>query len=114
MDEARIKEMVQARAMAASRRQARRAAASRRRRPVAARKPPRTIGRGGWAIPRQSSPRFPRGPISACGCGNPQAIAAMRPGEVVVDLGSGAGFDRFLAARQVRRQRPCHRRRHDP
>lgn len=35
------------------------------------------------------------------GCGNPQAIAAMREGEVVVDLGSGAGFDAFLAARQV-------------
>jgi SAM-dependent methyltransferase len=35
------------------------------------------------------------------GCGNPQAIAEMRPGEVVVDLGSGAGFDCFLAARQV-------------
>src|SRR5215469_13077685 len=35
------------------------------------------------------------------GCGNPQAIAAMRPGEIVVDLGSGAGFDCFLAARQV-------------
>lgn len=35
------------------------------------------------------------------GCGNPQAIADMRPGEVVVDLGSGAGFDAFLAARQV-------------
>lgn len=35
------------------------------------------------------------------GCGNPQAIAEMQPGEVVVDLGSGAGFDCFLAARQV-------------
>ncbi|HLO79115.1 MAG TPA: arsenite methyltransferase [Magnetospirillum sp.] len=35
------------------------------------------------------------------GCGNPQAIAEMKPGEVVVDLGSGAGFDCFLAARQV-------------
>src|ERR1700694_1737870 len=35
------------------------------------------------------------------GCGNPQAIAALKPGEVVVDLGSGAGFDCFLAARQV-------------
>jgi arsenite methyltransferase len=35
------------------------------------------------------------------GCGNPQAIAAMKPGETVVDLGSGAGFDCFLAARQV-------------
>ena len=35
------------------------------------------------------------------GCGNPQAIAALRPGETVIDLGSGAGFDCFLAARQV-------------
>jgi arsenite methyltransferase len=35
------------------------------------------------------------------GCGNPQAIASLRPGEVVVDLGSGAGFDCFLAARAV-------------
>ncbi len=35
------------------------------------------------------------------GCGNPQAIAAMRPGETVVDLGSGAGFDCFIAAQQV-------------
>jgi SAM-dependent methyltransferase len=35
------------------------------------------------------------------GCGNPMAIAAMSPGETVVDLGSGAGFDCFLAARQV-------------
>ncbi|OAN55171.1 arsenite S-adenosylmethyltransferase [Paramagnetospirillum marisnigri] len=35
------------------------------------------------------------------GCGNPLALAAMRPGEVVVDLGSGAGFDAFLAARRV-------------
>lgn len=35
------------------------------------------------------------------GCGNPNAIAALRAGEVVVDLGSGAGFDCFLAARAV-------------
>ncbi len=35
------------------------------------------------------------------GCGNPQAIADLKPGEVVLDLGSGAGFDCFLAARQV-------------
>ncbi len=35
------------------------------------------------------------------GCGNPQAIAALQPGEVVLDLGSGAGFDCFLAARRV-------------
>ena len=35
------------------------------------------------------------------GCGNPQAIAALRPGETVIDLGSGAGFDCFLASRAV-------------
>ena len=35
------------------------------------------------------------------GCGNPQAIASLSPGETVLDLGSGAGFDCFLAARQV-------------
>jgi arsenite methyltransferase len=35
------------------------------------------------------------------GCGNPQALAALQPGEVVIDLGSGAGFDCFLAAGQV-------------
>jgi len=43
----------------------------------------------------------PEGANLGLGCGNPQAIAAMRSGEVVVDLGSGAGFDCFLAARQV-------------
>lgn len=35
------------------------------------------------------------------GCGNPQAIASLKPGETVLDLGSGAGFDCFLAARSV-------------
>ncbi|MDD5704491.1 MAG: arsenite methyltransferase [Kiritimatiellae bacterium] len=35
------------------------------------------------------------------GCGNPQAIAALKKGEVVLDLGAGGGFDCFLAARQV-------------
>jgi SAM-dependent methyltransferase len=35
------------------------------------------------------------------GCGNPQAIANLKEGEVVVDLGSGGGFDCFLAARKV-------------
>jgi arsenite methyltransferase len=35
------------------------------------------------------------------GCGNPQAIAGLQPGETVLDLGSGGGFDCFLAARAV-------------
>ena len=43
----------------------------------------------------------PEGANLGLGCGNPQAIAAMQPGEVVVDLGSGAGFDCLLAAKQV-------------
>jgi SAM-dependent methyltransferase len=43
----------------------------------------------------------PEGTNLGLGCGNPQAIAAIQPGEVVVDLGSGAGFDCFLAGRQV-------------
>jgi SAM-dependent methyltransferase len=43
----------------------------------------------------------PDGVNLGLGCGNPQAIAALQPGEIVVDLGSGAGFDCFLAARQV-------------
>ena len=43
----------------------------------------------------------PDGANLGLGCGNPQAIAALKPGETVIDLGSGAGFDCFLAARQV-------------
>ena len=43
----------------------------------------------------------PDGADLGLGCGNPGAIAAMKPGETVLDLGSGAGFDAFLAARAV-------------
>lgn len=35
------------------------------------------------------------------GCGNPTAIGTLRPGEIVLDLGSGGGFDCFLAAKKV-------------
>jgi arsenite methyltransferase len=43
----------------------------------------------------------PEGSNLGLGCGNPQAIAALKTGETVLDLGSGAGFDAFLAARAV-------------
>jgi SAM-dependent methyltransferase len=43
----------------------------------------------------------PEGANMGLGCGNPQAIASLKPGETVLDLGSGGGFDCFLAARSV-------------
>lgn len=43
----------------------------------------------------------PEGANMGLGCGNPQAIAALQPGETVLDLGAGGGFDCFLAAKQV-------------
>ena len=43
----------------------------------------------------------PEGANLGLGCGNPVALASLREGETVLDLGSGAGFDCFLAADQV-------------
>lgn len=40
----------------------------------------------------------PEGANLGLGCGNPVAIASLKPGQTVLDLGSGAGFDAFLAA----------------
>jgi SAM-dependent methyltransferase len=45
--------------------------------------------------------RVPAGADMGLGCGNPKAIAALQPGETVLDLGSGGGFDCFLAAHEV-------------
>ena len=43
----------------------------------------------------------PEGANMGLGCGNPVALASLKPGETVVDLGAGGGFDCFLAAKQV-------------
>jgi SAM-dependent methyltransferase len=43
----------------------------------------------------------PDGSNLGLGCGNPVALASLKKGEVVLDLGSGAGFDCFLAAKRV-------------
>ncbi len=43
----------------------------------------------------------PGGANLGLGCGNPVALASLQPGELVVDLGSGGGFDCFLAAKKV-------------
>jgi SAM-dependent methyltransferase len=50
---------------------------------------------------REELEAVPEGANLGVGCGNPTAIDSLRPGETVVDLGSGAGMDAFLAARQV-------------
>jgi SAM-dependent methyltransferase len=44
----------------------------------------------------------PEGANLGLGCGNPVALASLKPGETVLDLVSGAGFDAFLAAQRVR------------
>ena len=45
--------------------------------------------------------KVPDGANMGLGCGNPQAIASINKSETVLDLGSGGGFDSFLAALQV-------------
>ena len=44
---------------------------------------------------------LPEGANMGLSCGNPGAIAALKPGEVVLDLGSGGGFDVFLVAQKI-------------
>ena len=50
---------------------------------------------------REELAAVPEGANLGLGCGNPQVIADLKPGETAVDLGCGAGFDCFLAARRV-------------
>ncbi|RKX79702.1 MAG: arsenite S-adenosylmethyltransferase, partial [Spirochaetes bacterium] len=45
--------------------------------------------------------QVPDGANMGLGCGNPKAIASLKPGETVLDLGSGGGFDCFLAVKEV-------------
>jgi SAM-dependent methyltransferase len=61
---------------------------------------PDTVGRSiGYS--EEEMKAAPRGANLGLGCGNPTALASLREGETVLDLGSGAGFDCFLAARAV-------------
>jgi len=64
-----------------------------------------TEGEGSLAMgyTKEDLASVPEGSDLGLGCGNPQAIAALRSGETVLDLGSGGGFDCFLAASRVGR-----------
>ena len=44
---------------------------------------------------------LPEGANLGLSCGNPAALASLKPGETVLDLGSGGGFDVFIAGRKV-------------
>ncbi len=50
---------------------------------------------------REDTASVPDGANLGLGCGNPGAFASLKPGETVLDLGCGAGFDCFLAAKAV-------------
>ncbi len=55
-----------------------------------------TVGYAAWDLSA-----LPDGANMGLSCGNPTAVAALKPGEVVLDLGSGGGFDVFIAGRKV-------------
>jgi len=55
----------------------------------------------GLGYSKEDVTAVPEGANMGLGCGNPQAIASLQSGETVLDLGSGGGFDCFLAARAV-------------
>ncbi len=50
---------------------------------------------------KEDMDNVPEGANMGLGCGNPVALASLKTGETVVDLGSGGGFDCFLAAKEV-------------
>ena len=61
---------------------------------------PEAVSRGIGYTDREIA-SVPEGSNMGLGCGNPTALASLRPGEAVLDLGSGGGFDCFLAADRV-------------
>lgn len=56
-------------------------------------------GQRGYSMKEMN--QVPEGSNLGLGCGNPVALAALTSGDIVLDLGSGAGFDAFLAANKV-------------
>ena len=73
---------------------------------------PDTIGAGLYSALEQAE--LPEAAVLASlGCGNPTAVAELREGERVLDLGSGGGIDVLLSAKRVGPDRPRHRARHD-
>ncbi len=58
------------------------------------------IARGLYAVD-ETSDLPPEAVLASLGCGNPTALAALQPGEIVLDLGSGGGIDVLLSARRV-------------
>jgi len=63
------------------------------------RKVQRQSGKMGYSEDEMAN--VPSGSNLGLGCGNPLAVASLKQGEVVLDLGSGAGFDSFLASAKV-------------
>ena len=68
--------------------------------PAAAVEPQDEFARGLYAVD-ETSDLPAEAVLASLGCGNPTALADLRPGEVVLDLGSGGGIDVLLSARRV-------------
>ena len=69
--------------------------------PAAVHRPGRRQAGQGLGYTIEELKALPEGANMGLSCGNPAALAALKPGEVVLDLGSGGGFDVFIAGRKV-------------